>query len=51
MEKVGRRCDSVTMALMHRPGVWVATCSPGYRYRFTYTPAGVGGGLQVDALP
>lgn len=49
--QVGRRCDEVTKALMLRPGVWVATCSPGYRYRFTLTESGGHEALQVDSLP
>lgn len=51
VEKVGRRCDSVTQALMQRPGLWVATCAPGYRFRFTYIQAGGQSGLTADGLP
>ena len=36
VEKVGRRCDFVAQALMQPPGLWVAICSSGYRFRFTY---------------
>lgn len=36
----GQRCDSVERQIMQRPGVWLISCAPGYRYRFTFGPGG-----------
>jgi hypothetical protein len=33
IQQAGGRCDAVEKALMQRPGLWVARCSPGYSFR------------------
>ncbi len=36
----GQRCDNVDRQIMQRPGEWLVSCAPGYRYRFTFGPRG-----------
>jgi hypothetical protein len=36
----GERCDSVTMALMTRPGRWSVECAPTSRYRVAFDENG-----------
>lgn len=40
LRQASQRCDSIETALMRDPGVWVVTCSPGYRYRFGFDKNG-----------
>lgn len=40
LTRAGQRCDSVDRQIMQRPGEWLVSCAPGYRYRFTFGPRG-----------
>lgn len=40
LRNTGQRCDSITSAVMQRPGKWRVTCAPGYTYLFTFDKKG-----------